>query len=231
METILKCTDLKKSYFRKTALNGLNLEIKKGRITGLLGPNGSGKTTFLKIIAGILRPSSGEILINGNRPGIKTKAQVSYLPDRDYLYKWMRISDAVNFFDDMYDDFDKEKAGEMLKFMNLSEDSKVRELSKGMSEKLYLTLVLSRKSQLYVLDEPLGGVDPTTREKILDAILKNYTEESSILITTHLVSDIERLFDDVAFISEGRIVLFGNAEELRSERKMSIDEIYREVFR
>lgn len=219
METILKCTDLKKSYFRKTALNGLNLEIKKGRITGLLGPNGSGKTTFLKIIAGILRPSSGEILINGNRPGIKTKAQVSYLPDRDYLYKWMRISDAVNFFDDMYDDFDKEKAGEMLKFMNLSEDSKVRELSKGMSEKLYLTLVLSRKSQLYVLDEPLGGVDPTTREKILDAILKNYTEESSILITTHLVSDIERLFDDVAFISEGRIVLFGNAEELRSKER------------
>ncbi|MCI1944354.1 ABC transporter ATP-binding protein [Clostridium luticellarii] len=231
METILKCTDLKKSYFRKVALNGLDLEIKRGKIMGLLGPNGSGKTTFLKITAGILSPSSGEILINGNKPGTKTKAQVSYLPDRDYLYKWMRISDAVDFFKDMYDDFDGEKAEELLKFMDLNEDSRVRELSKGMSEKLYLTLVLSRKSQLYVLDEPLGGVDPTTREKILDAILKNYTESSSILITTHLVSDIERLFDDVAFISEGRIILSGNAEELRSEKKMSIDEIYREVFK
>lgn len=231
METILKCTDLKKSYFRKVALNGLDLEIKRGKIMGLLGPNGSGKTTFLKITAGILSPSSGEILINGNKPGTKTKAQVSYLPDRDYLYKWMRISDAVDFFKDMYDDFDGEKAEELLKFMDLNEDSRVRELSKGMSEKLYLTLVLSRKSQLYVLDEPLGGVDLTTREKILDAILKNYTESSSILITTHLVSDIERLFDDVAFISEGRIILSGNAEELRSEKKMSIDEIYREVFK
>ncbi|CAB1248203.1 ABC transporter ATP-binding protein [Clostridium sp. MT-14] len=231
METILKCTDLKKYYFRKIALNGLNLEIKRGRIMGLLGPNGSGKTTFLKIVAGILRPSSGEIFINGNKPGRKTKAQVSYLPDRDYLYKWMRISDAIDFFKDMYDDFDEGKAKELLEFMDLNEDSKVKELSKGMSEKLYLTLVLSRKSQLYVLDEPLGGVDPTTREKILDAILKNYTEDSSILITTHLVSDIERLFDDVAFISEGKIILFGNAEELRSEKKMSIDEIYREVFK
>lgn len=231
METILKCTDLKKSYFRKTALNGVNLEIKKGKITGLLGPNGSGKTTFLKIAAGILRPSSGEIFINGNKPGIKTKAQVSYLPDRDYLYKWMRIEDAIAFFKDLYEDFDGKKAQELLKFMELSEDSKVKELSKGMSEKLYLTLVLSRKSQLYVLDEPLGGVDPTTREKILDAILENYTEDSSILITTHLVSDIERLFDDVAFISEGKIILFGNAEELRAEKKMSIDEIYREVFK
>lgn len=230
MEPLLKCKDLKKFYFRKSALNGLNLEVEEGKITGLLGPNGSGKTTFLKIAAGILKQSSGEILINGNKPGVKTKSEVSYLPDKDYIFKWMRINDAIDFFKDMYDDFDKNKALELLKFMNLEEDSKVKTLSRGMCEKFYLTLVLSRKAKLYILDEPLGGVDPVTREKILDAILENYTENSSIVITTHLVSDIERLFDDVAFISEGKIILSGNAEELRAERKMSIDEIYREVF-
>ena len=231
MEALLKSTDLKKFYFRKQALDGVNLEIQKGRIIGLLGPNGSGKTTFLKIAAGILKQSSGEILIDGNKPGTKTKAEVSYLPDKDYLFKWMRIQDAIDFFKDMYEDFDEDKAQDMLKFMNLDSDSKIKTLSKGMSEKLYLSLVLSRKAKLYILDEPLGGVDPTTREKILDAILQNYTENSSVLITTHLVSDIERLFDDVAFISEGKIVLFGNAEELRNEKKMSIDELYREVFK
>ncbi|MFL0196535.1 ABC transporter ATP-binding protein [Clostridium sp. WILCCON 0269] len=230
MEPLVKCKDLKKFYFRKSALNGLDLEIEKGKITGLLGPNGSGKTTFLKIAAGILKQSSGEILIDGNKPGIKTKSQVSYLPDKDYIFKWMRINDAIDFFKDMYHDFDKNRAGELLEFMKLDGDSKVKTLSRGMCEKFYLTLVLSRKSKLYVLDEPLGGVDPVTREKILDAILENYTENSSIIITTHLVSDIERLFDDVAFISEGKIILSGNAEELRAERKMSIDEIYREVF-
>ncbi|MBR9648680.1 ABC transporter ATP-binding protein, partial [Clostridium tyrobutyricum] len=210
---------------------GLDLEIKSGRIVGLLGPNGSGKTTFLKIAAGILKQSSGEILINGNKPGVITKSEVSYLPDKDYLFKWMKIKDAFNFFNDMYKDFNYDKALQLLKFMNLDINSKVKSLSKGMSEKLYLTLVLSRNAKLYILDEPLGGVDPTTRERILDAILDNYSKDSSILITTHLVSDIERLFDDVDFISEGKIILSGDAEELRSRRGKSVDEIYREVFK
>jgi ABC-2 type transport system ATP-binding protein len=231
MEDILKASNLEKSYFNKKALNGLDLEIKRGRIVGLLGPNGSGKTTFLKIAAGLLSKSSGELLIDGNKPGVYTKSIVSYLPDKDYLYKWMKIRDAVQFFKELYRDFDENKAKELLKFMNLDINSKITALSKGMSEKLYLTLVLSRKAKLYILDEPLGGVDPTTREKILDAILNNYSEDSSMIITTHLVTDIERLFDDVVFISEGKIVLSGNAEELRNERGMSIDEIYREVFK
>lgn len=230
-DLILKAVDLRKKYFKKTSLDGLNLEVRKGRIVGLLGPNGSGKTTFLKIAAGILRQTSGEILINGNKPGVTTKAQVSYLPDKDYLFKWMKIRDAFDFFNDVYKDFDYDKAVELLKFMDLDIESKVKSLSKGMSEKLYLTLVLSRNAKLYILDEPLGGVDPTTRERILDAIIDIYSEDSSILITTHLVHDIERLFNDVAFISNGKIVMQGDAEELRSEHKKSIDEIYREVFK
>ncbi|MBI6871367.1 ABC transporter ATP-binding protein [Clostridium aciditolerans] len=231
MDTILEAVKLEKGYFNKKALDGLDLEVKKGKIVGLLGPNGSGKTTFLKIAAGLLRPTGGEILIDGHKPGVHTKSMVSYLPDKDYLFKWMKIKDAIQFFKDFYEDFDEKKAKELLEFMNLDINSKIPTLSKGMSEKLYLTLVLSRKAKIYILDEPLGGVDPTTREKILDAILDNYSEDSSIIITTHLVNDIERLFDDVAFISEGKIVLSGNAEELRNEKGMSIDQLYREVFK
>ncbi|KZL91217.1 ABC transporter ATP-binding protein [Clostridium magnum] len=231
MDVILKASNLEKSYFNKKALNGLDLEVKKGRIVGILGPNGSGKTTFLKIAAGILSKTNGELLIDGHKPGVYTKSIVSYLPDREYLFKWMKIKDAVNFFKDFYKDFDVEKCKKLLEFMNLDINSKVKTLSKGMTEKLYLTLVLSRKAKLYILDEPLGGVDPTTREKILDAILDNYSEDSSIIITTHLVNDIERLFDDVAFISGGKVVLSGNAEELRNEKGLSIDQLYREVFK
>jgi ABC-2 type transport system ATP-binding protein len=231
MDIILKASNLEKNYFNKKALNGLDLEVKKGRIVGILGPNGSGKTTFLKIAAGILTKTNGEILIDGHKPGVYTKSIVAYLPDKEYLFKWMRIKDAVDFFKDFYKDFDEEKCKRLLEFMNLDINSKVKTLSKGMTEKLYLTLVLSRKAKLYILDEPLGGVDPTTREKILDAILENYSEDSSIIITTHLVNDIERLFDDVAFISEGKVVLSGNAEELRTENGLSIDQLYREVFK
>lgn len=231
MDVILKASNLEKSYFNKKALNGLDLEVKKGRIIGILGPNGSGKTTFLKIAAGILTKTNGELLIDGHKPGVYTKSIVSYLPDKEYLFKWMKIRDAVNFFKDLYKDFDEQKCLRLLDFMNLDINSKVKTLSKGMTEKLYLTLVLSRRAKLYILDEPLGGVDPTTREKILDAILENYSEDSSIIITTHLVNDIERLFDDVAFISEGRVVLSGNAEELRNEKGLSIDQLYREVFK
>jgi ABC-2 type transport system ATP-binding protein len=230
MDNILESKDICKSYLNKKALRGVDLNIMPGKIVGLLGPNGSGKTTFLKIAAGILHPSKGEILIDGQKPGIYTKSIVSYLPDNEYLLKWMKVKDAVMYFKDFYSDFDEKKAREMLVFMKLDEKSPVKSLSKGMKEKLKLTLVLSRKAKLYILDEPLGGVDPTTREQILNAIVNNFSENSSMIITTHLVNDIERIFDDVAFISDGEIVLQGNAEELRMSKKKSIDELYREVF-
>ena len=231
MDNILISQKICKSYLNKKALRGVDLEIETGKIVGLLGPNGSGKTTFLKIAAGILHPSKGEILIDGQKPGVYTKAIVSYLPDNEYLPKWMKVKDSVKYFKDFYNDFDEKKAKELLEFMNLDENSSVKSLSKGMKEKLKLTLVLSRNAKLYILDEPLGGVDPTAREKILNAIVNNFRADSSMIITTHLVNDIERIFDDVAFISDGEIVLKGNAEELRMERKMSIDELYREVFK
>jgi len=231
MDNILISQKICKSYLNKKALQGVDLEIATGKIVGLLGPNGSGKTTFLKIAAGILHPSKGEILIDGQKPGVYTKSIVSYLPDNEYLLKWMKVKDAVKYFKDFYSDFDEKKAKELLTFMDLDEDSSVKSLSKGMKEKLKLTLVLSRNAKLYILDEPLGGVDPTAREKILNAIVSNFSANSSMIITTHLVNDIERIFDDVAFISGGEIVLKGNAEELRMERKMSIDELYREVFK
>jgi ABC-2 type transport system ATP-binding protein len=230
MDNILMAENLCKTYFNKKALQGINLTIQQGKIVGLLGPNGSGKTTFLKIAAGILHPSSGQILIDGQKPGVYTKSIVSYLPDTEYLFKWMKIKDAVQYFKDFYLDFDEKKASQLLEFMKLDGNSSVKSLSKGMKEKLKLTLVLSRKAKLYILDEPLGGVDPTAREKILDAIINNFSEDSSMIITTHLVNDIERIFDDVAFISDGEIVLQGNAEELRLNKNKSIDELYREVF-
>ena len=231
MGSILVSKNLKKAYSGKIALNGLDMDVKLGRIVGLLGPNGSGKTTFMKITAGILRPQVGELLIDGSKVGLYTKSIVSYLPDKDYLYKWMKIDDAVNFYEDFYEDFDKKKAYELLDFMKLDRESKVNSLSKGMMEKLNLTLTISRKAKLYILDEPLGGVDPTTREKIIDTIIQSFREDSSMIISTHQVSAIERLFDDVYFISEGKIVLEGDAEELRNERNMSIDELFREVFK
>jgi ABC-2 type transport system ATP-binding protein len=230
METILKTSKLSKYYYTKCALRDVDIEIPKGRIVGLLGPNGSGKTTFIKIAAGILRKSSGEITICNKAPGPDTKAIVSYLPDVNHLYNWMKISDSMNFFSDFYKDFDKEKFKELMKFMKLNEDDKITSLSKGMTEKLLLSLVLSRKAKLYILDEPLAGVDPVAREKILDTIINNYNEESSMIITTHLVNDIERIFDDVLFMKDGEIVLSGNAEELRTKKNKSIDELFREVY-
>ena len=230
MDNILKSEGICKSYLNKKALRGVDLAIMPGKIVGLLGPNGSGKTTFLKIAAGILHASAGEILIDSQIPGVYTKSIVSYLPDNEYLLNWMKVTDAVKYFKNFYSDFDEKKAKDLLVFMGLDEKSTVKSLSKGMKEKLKLTLVLSRASKLYILDEPLGGVDPTAREKILNAIVNNFREDSSMLITTHLVNDIERIFDDVAFISDGEIVLQGNAEELRMEKEKSIDELYREVF-
>ncbi|KNF07917.1 ABC-type multidrug transport system, ATPase component [Gottschalkia purinilytica] len=226
---IVEIKGLSKNYIRKKALKDVNLNLEKGKILGLLGQNGSGKTTLMKIMAGLLRKSSGEILIDGHSPGIYTKSVVSYLPDRSFLYKWMKVKDAIDFYKDFFDDFDEKKMDELLDFMKLPKDAKVTTFSKGMTEKMNLSLALSRKAKLYILDEPIGGVDPATRDKILDAIINNYTEDSSMIITTHLVTDIERVFDEVAFIKEGEIILSGDAEELRQSKGKSINDIFKEV--
>ena len=230
MANIVEIRDLSKQYMRTKALDNVDLNIKQGRIVGILGPNGSGKTSLMKIIAGILRQTRGEILIDGLVPGPATKAIVSYLPDRNFLYRWMKIDDAINFFRDFYEDFDEDKADELLSFMNLDRGMKIDALSKGMHEKLNLTLVLSRKAKLYVLDEPIAGVDPVARDQILDAIIKNYNNNSTMIITTHLVRDIESVFDEVIFLKEGVVILQGNAEELREEKGMQIDSLYKEIF-
>ncbi|MGJ0847683.1 ABC-2 type transport system ATP-binding protein [Tissierella praeacuta DSM 18095] len=230
MEKIVEIKGLTKSYFNKKALNNIYLEIEKGKVVGILGPNGSGKTTMIKIITGILRESNGEVLIDGKKPGVITKSIVSYLPDRNFLYNWMNIQEAVNFYKDFYEDFDENKAYDLLKFMKLDRNMKINSLSKGMLEKLNLTLVLSRNAKLYVLDEPIAGVDPVARDQILDAIIKNYNENSTMLITTHLVRDMENIFDDVVFLREGEVYLTGNAEALREEKGMQIDDIYKEIF-
>ena len=231
MDFILETKDLTKKYGSKIAVDNLNFQLDRGQILGLLGPNGSGKTTFIKMLVGLLHQDNGEILIDGKVPGVETKKTVAYLPDRNFLYKWMKIKDAIEVFSDFYEDFNIDKCKKLLEFMKLEENMKIKALSKGMTEKLLLTLVLSRDAQLYVLDEPIAGVDPVAREKILDAILNNFNEGSSMIITTHLVRDIEKLFDEVAFISEGKIFEKGDAEQLRIDKGMSIDEIYRDIFR
>jgi len=230
MEQILKANHLSKYFYQKKALDKVDMNIEKGGIYGILGPNGGGKSTFLKIAAGLLKPSQGEITIDNKEPGVYTKSIVSYLPETNYLYKWMKIKDALNFFKDLYADFDVERARESLKFMELEEEEKVTSLSKGMMGRLKLTLALSRKAKLYLLDEPLNGIDPISREKIITSILDSYSEKSSILICSHLIYYIEKLLDYVFFLSEGRIILAGDVEDLRNKRGMSIDKLFQEVF-
>ena len=230
MEQVLEASQLSKYFYQKKALDKVDINIEKGKIYGILGPNGGGKSTFLKIAAGLLKPSQGEITIDNEKPGVYTKSIVSYLPETNYLYKWMKIKDALNFFKDLYADFDVERARESLKFMELEEEEKVTSLSKGMMGRLKLTLALSRKAKLYLLDEPLNGIDPISREKIITSILDSYSEKSSILICSHLIYYIEKLLDYVFFLSEGRIILSGDAEDLRNKRGMSIDKLFQEVF-
>jgi len=230
MDYIIEIKELSKQYFNKKALNNISINIEKGKIIGILGPNGSGKTTLIKIITGILRQSKGEIKIDGKTPGVYTKSIVSYLPDRNFLYPWMNIKDAIAFYKDFYKDFDEKKAYELLDFMKLNSKSKISSLSKGMTEKLNLALVLSRKAKVYVLDEPIAGVDPVARDQILNAIIENYNKDSTMIITTHLVRDMESIFDDIIFLKEGEVFLARNAEELREERKMQIDDLYKEIF-
>lgn len=227
----MEVKNLTKKYGRKKALDNVSFNIEKGKIIGLLGPNGSGKTTIIKIAAGMLQPTSGEVTIDGLKVGVETKAMVSYMPDRDFLYDWMKVKDAVNFFKDFFKDFDEEKAYEMLEFMKLTPDMRVKALSKGMAERLNLSLVMSRRARLYLLDEPLAAVDPSTRDKLIDAILKNFNEDSTIVLSTHLVRDVERIFDEVIFIAEGNIVLHEEVDKLRTERGKSVEDVFKEVFR
>ncbi|CAI3575781.1 putative ABC transporter, ATPase component [Clostridium neonatale] len=228
---ILECKNLVKTFSNKQALKGINLSIKRGRIVGLLGPNGSGKSTLTKIANGLLTPTSGEILINGMHPGIETKKMVSYLPERTCLNDWMKVSDIISFFRDFYENFNSEKAYDMLKKLNINPNDKLKTMSKGTKEKVQLILVMSREAKLYFLDEPIAGVDPAARDYILNTILTNYNEDATIIITTHLISDIERILDDVIFISHGEIALEKTVDEIREDEGKSVDSLFREVFK
>lgn len=228
---ILECKGLVKNYSGKTALKGIDLTINRGRIVGLLGPNGSGKSTLIKLANGLLTPTDGEILIGGKAPGVETKKIVSYLPERTYLNDWMKVSDIISFFADFYADFNSEKAYDMLKSLNINANDKLKTMSKGTKEKVQLILVMSREAELYLLDEPIAGVDPAARDYILNTIIKNYNENSTIVISTHLISDIEKILEDVVFISNGEIYLSKSVDEIRDEQGKSVDGLFREVFR
>lgn len=228
---LLECKNLSKSFDNKKILKDVNLIIPRGKIVGLLGKNGQGKTTLIKLINDLLTPTSGEILIEGKHPGVESKKIISYLPERTYLDKEMKIIDTLNYFDEFYDNFNIEKAKKLIKDLDLDINQKISKMSKGMQEKLQLILVMSRDAELYILDEPLGGVDPATRDYILDTILSNFKEGSSVIISTHLISDIERILDEVIFIDRGKIILTAPADELRKKEKSSIDEIFRRTFK
>ncbi|UQZ36509.1 multidrug ABC transporter ATP-binding protein [Paenibacillus sp. PK3_47] len=230
MDSILKVQDVTKKYGSKQVLHGVSFELTAGKITGLLGSNGSGKSTLMKLIAGLAQPTSGNISVLGVPVGVESRALVSFMPDRPLTETWMNVGDALQFQQDFYPDFDADKAGRMLDFMKLSKRDKVRTLSRGMTERLQLTLALSRRARLYMLDEPIGGVDPVARTKILNALMEFYEEDSTIVLSTHLVTDIERIFDEVIFIKDGELVLQGEVEELRQQRGKSIDELFREVY-
>lgn len=229
--SLLRLEHVQKNYGKTEALSGVNLDIQPGRIVGLLGPNGSGKTTIIKLINGLLQPTSGQVLINGEKPSPKTKKVVSYLPDTTYLGDNMKIKEVFAMFKDFYSDFDEEKANHLLEDLNLDEKSRLKNLSKGNKEKVQLILVMSRKADLYVLDEPIGGVDPAARDYILKTIIQNRSENSSVLISTHLISDIEDILDDVIFIKDGEILLQEDANEIRRKHDNTIDHIFRDQFR
>ncbi|MGN2347598.1 ABC transporter ATP-binding protein [Clostridium cagae] len=228
---ILECKNLVKNYGGKQALKGIDLTINRGRIVGLLGPNGSGKSTLIKLVNSLLTPNSGEILINGNKPGVETKKIVSYLPERTYLNDWMKVSDIINLFKDFYKDFNSDKAYDMLKNLNINPNDKLKTMSKGTKEKVQLILVMSREAELYFLDEPIAGVDPAARDYILNTIINNYNENATVIISTHLISDIEQVLDDVVFISYGEIYLTKSVDEIREEHGKSVDALFREVFK
>ncbi|TQQ85818.1 ABC transporter ATP-binding protein [Peptacetobacter hominis] len=228
---IIEIKNLKKSYGNKEALKGIDINIPRGKIVGLLGPNGSGKSTLIKIINGLLQPDGGEVNINGLKPSIETKKIVSYLPERTYLNEWMKVKDILKFFSDFYDDFNMGKAVEMLGNLNIDREEKLKNLSKGTKEKVQLILVMAREAEVYILDEPIGGVDPAGRAYILKTILQNFSENSTLIIATHLISEIENICDEVIFLAYGSVTLSGNVDEIREEKGKSIDSIFREEFR
>ena len=231
MDTVLECKDLTKKYITKSALKGINISVPKGAIVGLLGPNGSGKTTLLKLAAGLLKPSSGEILVCGLKPGAESKLIAAYQPDRVYLNDWMTVNDLVQMMADFYPNFNKDKAFEMLKNLKIEAGDKLKSLSKGTKEKVQLILTMSREVPLYMLDEPIGGVDPAARDYILNTIISNYSENATVIISTHLISDIESVLNYVLFLKEGNIIRQGDVDDIREEKGMSIDQLFREEFR
>lgn len=231
MSEILRCENLAKNYGGLLALNSIDLTIESGKIIGLLGPNGSGKTTLIKIINGLLTPTSGTVLINGMTPGVETKKIVAYLPDNNFLNSWMTVEQIVNMFVDFYADFRPELAYEMLSRLGISPAVKLKTLSKGNKEKVSLILIMSRNALFYVLDEPIAGVDPATRDYVISTIINNYNPDASVMISTHLISDIEQVLDEVIFINSGNIVLHKTVDEIREENGKSVDELFREVFR
>lgn len=231
MSVILECKNLVKQYGYFQALKGINLQIEKGKIIGLLGPNGSGKSTLIKLANGLITPTSGEILINGKAPGEESKKIISYLPDKNYLNEWMTVEQLVRFFHDFYEDFNAQAALEMMARLGVRTGDRLKNLSKGTKEKVQLILVMSRKAQLYLLDEPIGGVDPAARDYILHTIISNYNEDAAVVISTHLISDVESILDEVIFISQGEIVLTSSVDEIREQRDQSVDGLFREVFK
>lgn len=231
MNTLVECKDLTKTFSGCTALNHINLQIESGHIIGLLGPNGSGKTTLIKLLTGLLTQTSGEIYVNGSPVGIESKKIISYLPDHTYLNNWMKVKDIINFFSDFYENFEPERAYDMLSKLQINPDAKLKTMSKGTKEKVQLILVMSRHASLYILDEPIAGVDPAARDYILNTILTNYDENASILISTHLIADIENILDEVIFIQNGNIHLADSVEDIRTKEGKSIDALFREVYR
>lgn len=227
---ILQADSLSKSYGQWPALKNVNLTLETGRVVGLLGPNGSGKTTFLKIIAGLLTPTSGSVTIGGMMPGVETKKMVSFLPDTVFFPTWMKAKDAFDLFGDFYVDFNRSKAREMLKSLDISEDMKLKNMSKGTLEKVQLIAAMSREAKLYCLDEPIGGVDPATRDYILRTIINNYAEDSTVLISTHLISDVENVLDEVIFLQNGEIRRHSSVDDIREQEGKSVDALFREVF-
>ncbi len=231
MSELLKATNLTKKYGRMTALDSIDLSIENGKIIGLLGPNGSGKTTFIKLINGLLVPDSGELFIEGKKIGTETKSVVAYLPDNNFLNGSMTVSKIVEFFEDFYADFRTELAFKMLERLGIDKNARLKTLSKGNKEKVSLILIMSRNAKLYVLDEPIAGVDPATRDYIISTILNNYNTEASVIISTHIISDIESVLDEVIFIKDGKIVLQKSVDDIRNENGKSVDELFREVFK
>lgn len=227
---ILEIKNLIKKYHTKNVIDNISLNVDSGKIVGLLGPNGSGKTTLIKLLAGLLTATSGDILIDNKEIGIETKAIVSFLPDRPYFANWMKVHDILAFFADFYRDFSMKKATEMLKLLNIGVNDRIKTMSKGTKEKLNLVLVMSRAARLYLLDEPIAGVDPAARDYILRTIISNYSEDSSVIITTHHIAAVEKILDDVIFLNEGKIELNSAVEDLREEHGKSVDEIFRETY-